>query len=66
VHGLVPPLADCFNPRPKTGPAALVAPGLRQVHGQLGLTGAARPVRGRPGRRGEAVALYPLGYCTSR
>jgi hypothetical protein len=32
---------------------ALAAPGLRQVHGQLGLTGAARPVRGRPGRRGE-------------
>jgi tetratricopeptide (TPR) repeat protein len=25
VHGLVPPLADCFNIRPETGPAALDA-----------------------------------------
>jgi tetratricopeptide (TPR) repeat protein len=31
VHGLVPPLADCFNSRPETGPAALDA----QPAGQL-------------------------------
>jgi tetratricopeptide (TPR) repeat protein len=31
VHGLVPPLADCFNTRPETGPGALDA----QPPGQL-------------------------------
>jgi hypothetical protein len=31
VHGLVPRLADCFNTRPETGPAALDA----QPAGQL-------------------------------
>ena len=31
MHGLVPPLADCFNTRPETGPAALDA----QPAGQL-------------------------------
>ena len=31
MHGLVPPLADCFNPRPETGPGALDA----QPPGQL-------------------------------
>ena len=65
MHGLVPPLADCFNTRPETGPGALDA----QPPGQLlVLSAPPGPAADWPGGTGKTQLAVHLGqtWCQQR